>query len=101
MPLPAGFRVNGAKVLSTNQMPIPPMVQKIIAFLDKLPFGDIVTTMELGEQMGLSPSGSQLRHPILRDYREKVDQKLFWGSTKSIAKLRAQLTEPDETNGEN
>lgn len=97
MPLPAGFKVNGVKA-EHRGVPIPPRVQKIIALLNKLPTGDLLTSAELAEQLGYGNVGSVIVHPGNADYREKVDRKLFWGSRKSIAKLRKQLAEPEGAN---
>jgi len=99
MPLPPGFKVNGSK--TTSQVLMPPRVQKIIALLFKLPVGDLLTSLELSQQVGLSTGGSWTNHPALVDYREKVDNKFFWGNRKSIAQLRKQLAEPEETQNEN
>ena len=98
MPLPAGFKVNGADIASVNQMPVPPRVRKIQDLLDKLPVGDLLTSMELATRLGSSPGGYGLQHAALADYREKVDGKLFWGSRTSIAQLREQLAEQETTD---
>ena len=100
MPLPAGFKVNGSKK-SESTSPVPPRVQKLIKYLDKIPLNDLFTTMDLALRTGSGISGSFTNHPALAPYREIVDAKLFWGSPKSIAKLRAQLAEPEETSDEN
>lgn len=100
MPLPPGFKVNGSKG-TTIETPIPPRARKIIELLDALPFTELLTTMEVSARLGLSLSGSYMNHPTLGDYREKVDNKLFWGTRKSIAELRKQLTEPEGTPDEN
>jgi hypothetical protein len=97
MPLPAGFKVNGSKT-SGKGVPVPPRVRQIIALLFKMPINELMTTMELSAQLGGSVSGSFVTHPVLLEYREKVDGKLFWGNRKSIARLREQLAVPEETN---
>ena len=101
MPLPAGFKVNGAKIGTGSQMPVPPRVKKIMRFLDKLPTSELLTSIEISIQLGCGVTGSFTNHPVLIDYREKVDNKLFWGNRKSIAQLRKQLAEPEETQNEN
>lgn len=95
MPLPAGFKVNGIK---SGAVLIPPRVKKIIALLEKYPLGDLLTSMELMGMAELSVGSSCCSHPGLADYREKVDNKFFWGSRKSIVKLREQLAAPEEPN---
>ena len=100
MPLPAGFKVNGFKAPAPG-VPISPRVRKIIEILDALPFNELLTTMEVSTRLGLSLSGNYTNFPALADYREKVDNKLFWGNRKSIAELRKQLSEPEGTPDEN
>jgi hypothetical protein len=90
MPLPAGFKVNGIK---SGTALVPPRVKKIIVILDKQPFGELMTSMELMMQAELSAGSSVCAHPALSEYREKIDNKYFWGSKKSIAQLRKQLSE--------
>ncbi len=101
MPLPAGFKVNGFKTTASSGMPIPPRVRKVTTILDRLPFEELLTTQEVAGRAGFSNSGSVICHPAFEPYREKVDGKLFWGSRQSIAKLRKQLAEPEETNDKN
>ena len=101
MPLPAGFKVNGSKVSNGNHSPISPRAKKMMAFLDRLPASELLTTSEITTQLGLSNSGSVTSASGTADYREKVDGKLFWGSRKSIAQLRKQLAEPEESDDQN
>jgi hypothetical protein len=99
MPLPAGFKVNGSKVTKAVSIPVPPRVQKMIQILDALASDELVTTSEFSERLGRDlHSGGGNTHPALRDYREKVDNRMFWGSRQSIASLRKQLAEPEESN---
>jgi hypothetical protein len=96
MPLPVGFKVNGLKV-TTSRLPVPPRIQKALIFLDSLPMAELLTSAELSEQLGRDIHNGQVNSSrILLDYREKVDNKLFWGSRKSIAQLRKQLAETEE-----
>ena len=97
MPLPTGFKVNGEK-LDANRIPISPRVRKILDILNSLPANELLTTMEVSARLGLSMSGNFTNQPVLGEYREKVDNKLFWGNRKSIAQLRKQLSEPEVTN---
>ena len=102
MPLPAGFKVNGSEVGSSSGCPISPGVRKAMTFLDRQPVGEVFTSVEFFSQLGMAiNSGGISQHPALRDYHEKVDNKMFWGSRESIAKLREQLAEPEESHGEN
>jgi hypothetical protein len=94
MALPAGITVNGIKSASGPGMPIPPKVKRIIALLDKHPSGDVLTTLEMSNQLGMSASGNSFTHPALENYREKVDSKLYWGNPATIAELRKP--EPEE-----
>jgi hypothetical protein len=98
MPLPAGFKVNGSVTTALSSALIPPRIQKIKTLLDKLPVGELLTSMELALRLALSVGGYGFQHPALADYREKVDRKLFWGSLSSIAQLREQLETPEDTN---
>ena len=98
MPLPAGFKVSGTTTGKSTSGLVPPRAQKIIAMVEKLPFAELLTSREVAERVALSIGGAWSSHPALADYSEKVDGKLFWGSRKSIAYLRAQLAEPEETN---
>lgn len=95
MPLPAGFKVNGGKA-STSNFHIPPRTRKIMDILNAVPFGELLTTMELSTRLQSSLAGNYTNQPSLVDYREKVDNKLFWGNRKSIAQLRKQLITPEE-----
>jgi hypothetical protein len=97
MPVPTGFKVNGSK-LDANRIPISPRIRKIMDILNSLPANELLTTMELSARLGLSLSGNYTNHPVLVEYREKIDNKLFWGNRKSIAQLRKQLAEPEDTN---
>jgi hypothetical protein len=101
MPLPAGFKVNGTKTRTENQVPVPPRVKKIIIMLNALPANELITTMELSGRLGLSLSGAFMNHPVLIPFREKVDNKLFWGNRKSITQLQAQLVKSEENPSEN
>lgn len=100
MPLPVGFKVNGVSSKPGQQL-IPPRVQKIIKMLEHLPPNELLLSIEISIRTGLSAGGAWVSHPVLADYREKLDGKLFWGSRKSIAKLRQQLAETEETPNEN
>lgn len=101
MPLPAGFKVNGSKIATHNRLPLPPRARKLISLLDKLPMGDVLTSIELRARAGVSLTGEVLQVLELTEYREKVDNKLFWGSRKSIAQLRKKLAEPEDTSDHN
>lgn len=98
MPLPAGFKVNGSKTASSSVFPIPPRAKKIMTMLDKLPVSEVLTTLEMTLRAGMSPSasGGLTTHPAILEYREKVDNKVFWGSKKTIAELRRKLNEPED-----
>jgi hypothetical protein len=98
MPLPVGFKVGGA---DASKMSEPPQVKKIKAILDALPFTELLTTRDVGIRINSLINGINANHPALDSYHEKVDGRWFWGSRKSIAKLRKQLAEPEENNGKN
>jgi hypothetical protein len=97
MPLPAGFKVNGFATV-TRQFHISPRIKKIMDILDKMPKNEVVTTMELSMRLGMSVSGNFTNQPVLEPYREKIDNKLFWGNRKSIANLRKQLSTSEGPN---
>lgn len=98
MPLPEGFKVNGSKVV---QRKLPPSVQKIIALLDKLPSGELLTTAELTGRLGLAASFPKGSPVLAENYYHVVDHKAFWGSCKSIAELRKQLAEIEKPHDQN
>ena len=92
MPIPAGFKINGTIRENAAGTPVPPRVHKIITILDGLDENELVTTIELSALAGVGDaSGRWPQHAGLSQYREKVDNKLFWGSRVSIAHLREQL----------
>lgn len=97
MPLPAGFKVIATTKGTSTKMPTPPRVLKTQAFLDKLPSDTVVTTLELCEHLRLTVNGALMNHPGLREYREKVDRSVFWGSRASIKRLRKRIVECEET----
>jgi len=101
MSLPAGFKVNGQKNATGGGQPVPPRVKQMMLLLENLPTGDVLTSTELATRLSMSVGGPALQHPAIADYREKVDNKLFWGSRKSIAQLRKQLTEPEDSDDQN
>lgn len=86
--IPAGFKVNGVTV-----GPIPPQVEKIAAFLDKLPFGELLTSREVSARLRCSRNGDSFSHPAVSEYKERIGNKLFWGSKKTISDLRKKLNE--------
>ena len=96
MRIPVGFKVNGLKVPKTS-----PRVQRVIKVLDALPSDELLTTVNLAEIVAFPMSGGITQESALREYHEKVDSKLFWGSRKGIAQLRKQLDESEETHAEN
>lgn len=95
MPLPSGFKVNGTGVKSGKGLPPTPRELQAIAILDKLPLNELLTGMELSHRMG-SNIGNISNMPSLEHNRQKVDNKLFWGSRKGIALLRKKLIETEE-----
>ena|ERR1700733_13437287 len=98
MPLPAGFKVGG--VSDHSKVQLPPKVKQVIELLDKLPKAELIISQELYIRIG-STSGSTYGHFGLADYRQKVDNKLYWGSKKSIAQLREQLSQPEDSDDQN
>lgn len=102
MPLPVGFKVNGSKITKESRIPVPPLTRKIMELLDTLPLTELLTSAELSERLGRNiHGGCSNSHLALIDYREKVDNKMFWGSRKSIASLRKQLASPEDSHDEN
>lgn len=99
MPLPKGFKVDGSVPAVQGAQLVPPRVRKIIVLLNTLPVGKLLSSAELGQRVNLSFGGAWTNHPVVMDYRQKVDGKLFWGSRKSIAKLRKQLEDIEDSNG--
>lgn len=100
MPLPSGFKVNGAGVKSENRLALTPREKKAISLLDKLPVNELLTSMELSVRLGANMTNIGHR-PGMKDHRERVDNKLFWGSRKSIALLRKKLAEPEDSSDHN
>jgi hypothetical protein len=91
--LPAGFKVNGQVAGG-----IPPQVEKIVRLLGGFPSGELVTSTELSARLHIAKCGTTLGPPALTEYREKVDNKVYWGSQTTISDLRKQLAE--DTNEE-
>jgi hypothetical protein len=91
MNLPAGFKVNGSKRSEPSGIPAPPRAKRIIVALDKLPFGELLTT----EMVANLIKHDVDYHLSLAEYREIVDHQALWGNRKSIASLRKKLTEPE------
>jgi hypothetical protein len=96
MRIPVGFKVNGLKVPKLS-----PRVQKVVKILDAMPSDELLTTANLADRVALPMSGGITQEFALRDYHEKVDSKVFWGSRKGIAQLRKQLAESEGTPDEN
>ncbi len=91
MRIPVGFKVNGEKVAKFSQR-----VQRVIRVLDKLPADELLTSVNLATLTSHPMNGGITQEFALRDYHEKVDSALLWGSRKSIALLRKQLAEAEE-----
>lgn len=94
MELPKGFKFRGvAPELSDAN--IPAIVKKIIEYLDKLKFTEVVGTFELSCGMRCSKSSIQsfASHPALGGYRCNPTKAntLVWGSRRTIAELKKQL----------
>lgn len=96
MRIPVGFKVNGVKVPKDS-----PRVQKVLAVLDALPSDELLTSGELADRVAFPISGGIMQEFALRDYHEKFDSRMFWGSRKGIAQLRKQIAEPEGTPDEN
>lgn len=101
MPLPVGFKVNGLKVTKKSRIPVSPQVQKMMSSLDALPLNELLTTLDFAERLGWDVGGRNTKHPALRLYCEKVDNRMFWGNRKSIASLRRQLDISGEPHDKN
>lgn len=87
--LPEGFRVNGTVYVADN---VPPLVHKVIAELDKLPFKELVTTRQLAAITHYTINTLQQwsADPFLKDYRftHKNRSMIFWGSKRTIKELK-------------
>jgi hypothetical protein len=91
MRIPVGFKVNGEKVARFS-----PRVRRVIVVLDRLPADELLTSANLATLAAHPMNGGITQEFALRDYHEKVDSKILWGSRKSIALLRKTLAESEE-----
>jgi hypothetical protein len=72
------------------------MAEKIEKYLAKLPFGELLSSIELAARLRCSRTGDSFSHPALSEYKEKVSNKLFWGSRQTIIDLRNKLSEDNQ-----
>jgi hypothetical protein len=66
-----------------------PTLEALVKFLDKLPASEVFPTRDLE---AMSPPGSISnfrRYKEVQAFQFKFQGKLFWGSKKAIAELRA------------
>ncbi len=72
---------------------IPSLVQKVIAELDRVPDGKLLTTAGLAQRMKrtLSTLSHHTGHPALRPYKWKFNQTLaYFGNPQTIAAARKE-----------
>lgn len=90
MSLPSGFTFRGG-FAPTN---VPLLCRKIAAFLDKLPFKEIIDTRQLAAAMDVQLNGVQhvSAEPYLVEYRHALTgNRVAWGSKRTIKELKKQL----------
>lgn len=90
------FNLNG-----TTLQDVLPVAQRIINYLDKLPFEELLTTRELARLINANPQGHAFRltNAVLRPYGHYMTigtgagTQIVWGSKPTIKKLIQQLQE--------
>lgn len=89
-----GFRIRGA--IQFNPDKTPPMVRRVVEFLDLQNDSDLWPSRDLSVELGRG-IGTLLchsTHPALKDYRhEMAYNRVLWGSKPAIKKLRKQFHE--------
>ena len=77
------FKVNGKPLRSGPNA--------IVHFLDKLPFGELVTTAELSERLDISRWAVQGLVVSLRGHNARANRSRVWGSPATVTELNKQL----------
>jgi len=78
--------------------PLPPMVSRILRFLDTLPDNEVVTSSFLVNSLSISRASLEKAapHSGLEQYRAKHANKNYWGNRCAIAEFRRQQKETEE-----
>lgn len=96
MQLPKGFKLReGAEIRG----PLPPIITKVLTYLDSTKFGDLLTTFQLSQAVKYSTPSIQgvAAHPALAEYRfTQSSRAILWGSKRTIAELKKQLKKQAE-----
>jgi hypothetical protein len=96
--LPKGFTLRGSSGMSLTSLPA--VVQRAIAFLDALPFQEVVTTRNLSEfvKVNVHTLQSNSKHPALAEYRFNVSatSTVIWGNKASIRELKKRMAKQNE-----
>jgi hypothetical protein len=86
------FEVDGQELTDAQTLPV--MVRDILAVLDALPDGKLITSQRLCQEIGRVPGAfhGKSTHPVFRDYRvdaiyNGVKRKLY-GNKRTIAAYR-------------
>lgn len=82
-------------VATQDSLPLPPRIKRVIEVLDKMPFKEVLPTRQL-LPLAKTSGNNFADYSALDSYRVKIDGRMFWGSTKTIAELKKQLGEPNE-----
>lgn len=88
----SGFKISDAAIASGST---PVIVRKVVEYLEKLPFKELIVGRQLAAAVGVS-SGHIQHHgsePILKDYRFKYKGCYLWGSKRTIKELARQNKE--------
>jgi len=80
------FKINGQPLRFGNR-------HTLVRFLDKLPFGEVVTTREVSLKTGISHMDGSFRHPDLLVRSAKHNNIRLWGNKKTIQELNKQLAQ--------
>lgn len=79
--------------------PVPPQVDKVLAIIRRIPDGDLISSRELAAAMNLTElRGLTLNHKVLKEFRQTVGRKLYWGNTRTIGMLREKLAGNEGSN---
>ena len=77
--------------LKVNGKPLRAGPGTVVHFLDKLPFGELVTATELSERTGIPRTTLSDLAAALRGHNARANRSRVWGSTRTITELNKQL----------
>lgn len=80
--------------LKLNGKPLEPSnKQRIQQTLASVPHGHLLSTQELAAKAGVHPNDMAMNHPDLQSSKRKHNNRLVWGTSKTIAAYDKQMNE--------